>query len=690
MRAFATPGSTQSSLFNFLQRELRTFPGRYNAMLRYLLSSVIVIIISMTLNVPMLSYSVLIVFVGTQQNIVLTRSVFPLVMLANTIAVGYAILMLKFTIDYPMIRLLFSAISLILLLYFMRAAKKMGAIFFVVAITVIYAQSFVDNMSNGEMLLRSLLWMWVAGGYAIVVTFIVDTLVLPAEPVKQLKQEMERILTVVSRMLDVTASGKPVKTLRGEEIQDSVLTLHKYLKFSVMRDAHYRENEDRHLAQVATVERLYSATRDLNRLASSVLSPAVITHCHLLSKACQEFLQSVLNDEVYHLQLQDKQAIMALPSCLRDMYSALISISLLTAHDERKMLSVEVATSVEPRIKRGLSYEYIKYGVKTLFSVAICYVFYTSTQWSGIHTSMLTCLIVALPAQGAAIRKSMLRIGGCLVGSAIALFATVFLLPHLDTITGLLLLVTPVLALSGWVAAGSERSSYSGMQIMLAFSLAMFTDFAPSPELPEIRDRVIGILLGIMVSTLVNSLIWSESEGKILRESLAGLFTYFAEKMSPLTLNKNAQGIGWAKLDATQKLLVQVALEPNWRNNDNEQLVLNCQILLGKLRELHITLYRLETEYALAISRGAQSVLFSLIDSIMQKLATDMGAYGKGIQNEPVISLSIGSKLNNKVQAPQVGSSVERLAAWERSLLLQTEEVITICHSIPAWSAGEA
>lgn len=98
----------------------------------------------------------------------------------------------------------------------------------------------------------------------------------------------------------------------------------------------------------------------------------------------------------------------------------------------------------------------------------------------------------------------------------------------------------------------------------------------------------------------------------------------------------------------------------------------------------------LETEYALAISRGAQSVLFSLIDSIMQKLATDMGAYGKGIQNEPVISLSIGSKLNNKVQAPQVGSSVERLAAWERSLLLQAEEVITICHSIPAWSAGEA
>ena len=58
----AITGGKTSALLRFLQQELRGFPGRYNAMLRYLLSSVIVIITSLTLGVPQLAYSLLVVF----------------------------------------------------------------------------------------------------------------------------------------------------------------------------------------------------------------------------------------------------------------------------------------------------------------------------------------------------------------------------------------------------------------------------------------------------------------------------------------------------------------------------------------------------------------------------------------------------------------------------------------------------
>lgn len=674
MSELAASDVKPGSLFRFLKQELSVFPGRYNAMLRYLLSSVIVIIISMALNVPQLAYSLLVVFFATQQNIVLTRIIFPMFIIVNTVAVGCAILILKFTIDYPMLRLISAAMILLMLLYLMRSSKKWGFLYFGVAITITYVQSFVDLTPDGEVLLRNCLWTWVAGCYATVVAHIVNTLFLPVEPVKQLKQEMVRILTAVSRALDVAAVGKPVTTIRLEDIQNSVLTLHKFLKFSVMRDASYRENEGKHLAEIATVERLYSATRNLHRLATTRLSPETVIHCHQLAEECHSLLQCIQNDETYHLKRQQEQ-YKTLPTCLQEMYSALFSISLLTEHERQP------APAAPASPKTGISYVYVKFGIKTLLSVAICYVFYTSVQWPGIHTSMLTCIIVALPGLGASVQKSLLRIGGCLVGSAFALFCTVFVLPHIDSITGLLLMVTPVIALSSWVAAGSERSSYAGIQILFAFSLAMFTHFAPNPELSEIRDRLIGILLGIMVATPIHSLVWPETEGKTLRQSLAGLFVYFAGKMSPIALDKNTQVNGWAKLNATQTLLAQVALEPNWRSNDNEQLTLNCQTLLGKLRELHVALYRLEIEYALAAEDAQQSVLLVPTERIMKRLAEGMRAYGEGLQHEPVISARVCGSLGQELDAASAGVAL----TGNTSLLLSAQEVITICSSIPAW-----
>ena len=59
----------------FLRRELATFPGRSNVMMRCVLGSAIVIVASMTLQVPELALSLMVVFYVTQSNIVLSRVV---------------------------------------------------------------------------------------------------------------------------------------------------------------------------------------------------------------------------------------------------------------------------------------------------------------------------------------------------------------------------------------------------------------------------------------------------------------------------------------------------------------------------------------------------------------------------------------------------------------------------------------
>ncbi|WP_241164394.1 hypothetical protein [Serratia marcescens] len=390
MKSFADIDMAQRGILGFLKQELSIFPGRYNAMLRYMLSSTIVIVISMALSVPQLAYSLLMVFFATQQNIVLTRMVFPMLMLVNAMSVLCGIVLLKFTIDYPMLRLILAAVMLIVLLYLMRSSQKWGILFFVVAVMIVYTQSFVDVTSNGEMLLRNLMWTLVAGGYAIVVAFIVNTIVLPVEPARQLKMEVERVLNIISSMLNSAASGKPVNKIEFGEVQRSVLTLHKYLKFSIMRDIKFRENKELYLAQIGTIERIYFATCNLHNLTSMKLSPVVVEHCHKLSQKCQLLLQSIIKDQKYSLILQDKEReeIMALPDCLREMYSSLLSLSLQIFHDEHKIASEKKDDSREVGGVKGLSYRYIKYGIKVLLSVAICYVFYTSVQWPGIHTSM--------------------------------------------------------------------------------------------------------------------------------------------------------------------------------------------------------------------------------------------------------------------------------------------------------------
>ena len=45
----------------------------------------------------------------------------------------------------------------------------------------------------------------------------------------------------------------------------------------------------------------------------------------------------------------------------------------------------------------------------------------------------------------------------------------------------------PVLALAAWIAAGSERIAYAGIQIGFTFALAFLSWFAPLTNLTELR-----------------------------------------------------------------------------------------------------------------------------------------------------------------------------------------------------------
>jgi len=153
---------------------------------------------------------------------------------------------------------------------------------------------------------------------------------------------------------------------------------------------------------------------------------------------------------------------------------------------------------------------HVHFALKVTFAAMFCYIVYEAIDWSGIHTAFITCTFIALESTGATLYKGTLRFVGCLIGGALALFSIVFLMPHMETIASLVLVVACASAIAGWVATGSERISYAGLQLAFAFFYSVFQGYAPDTDLDNVRNRVVGILFGLIVTGFVFQYIWPE------------------------------------------------------------------------------------------------------------------------------------------------------------------------------------
>ena len=579
----------------FLRAELAPFPGRVNVMLRALLTSAIVIVASLTLEVPELPLSLLVVFYVTQSNVVVTRLVGLMFIVGSTLAIGSSILLLKFTFDYPLVRIVVASVLFFGSVYLMRVLK-IGIVFFIVAIVIIYVQTFVDQTDQAELLIRAVLWVWAAVNYPIALTLVINSLLLPAEPQRQLKAELERQLTAVDAHLTHLIDGGPAPApITLQDVQKGALTLQKLLKFATMRDAHYRDTQAWHLASIATVTRLYLGARELSASVRR-LTAAQRPMLRELQENCHALAAALATDSAYRIERASAPYIgdaADIPDTVVEMQRALHALSDFGARGE----STGKPPAEEPMVVQDAwtNPAYARFSLKTLFAVLISYVFYNATDWQGVHTIMLTCLIVALPSLGASTQRALLRVAGALGGSALALFVIVFVIPQLDSVVGVLLMALPVAALAAWIAAGSERIGYAGVQLLFTFSLAVLGQFGPTTNLTEIRDRMVGILLGVGVATVVQLSFWREGEGDALRLKLVSMLRPVSALLRASLGGTAATGQvpyaqqqlqTWAVLGDCEAILARVALEPNWQEGEEAHLTVRAQAILAQGREI--------------------------------------------------------------------------------------------------------
>lgn len=532
------------------------YPGRANQILRTTVACIIVVILSQTLQIPDLALSLIVVFFVTQTNIVVTKLTGLFFIISIALAVAASLLILKITWDVPFLRILLASLVAFISLFMMRASKY-GVIFYLVALIVIFSQSFVDVSSDSEEIIRNILWVWVAMSYAIAVTLIINALFLPSEPEKLLNK------TLISQLNHIAALLTPDNELKRKEntlasIGQDLQSLYKLLQYTKSRD---RLSSNDHTAQLAMVT-MVSELRSLS--------------CHLPVE--------LINPKACDAALSIKSVCEAMASCLKTP-SACLTPTFINTNAENVTLNQmakvinnydqnkNVSYNNIPSQKKNFSFFvpdafsnkiYVTYALKTLLSALICYVFYTATDWFGIHTIMLTCLVVAQPGLGKTQRKITLRLLGAIAGSIAALIAIVFILPNLTTLFGLLLLSAPIFMLCSWVATGPENISYAGIQMLLTFSLAVLNDFTPVNDLTEVRDRIVGVILGIIIAGLIQTLIKPERNGEVLQLKLAGLMDLMKTSLSMKNATEDKRGALMTSFKECKDLATEIALEPTW------------------------------------------------------------------------------------------------------------------------------
>jgi uncharacterized membrane protein YccC len=364
--AFTDARSAPLGWLGWLRRELAPSHDRKVRTLILTCGAVLCVIISMALQVPELAVSAYMIFFISKENKTVTTSVGVLALIGLTIGIAVTLLLYQFTYGHAELRIPSMAIVLFLGMYLSRVLV-LGPLAFVLGFIIAATQSIGDLLPSPELMVRAMLWLWVALAYAIGLTVVLNQLFLPKP------------------------AGPP------EPIP----------------------------------KRLF--------VPDAFTNPA-----------------------------------------------------------------------------------HVRFALKVTLAAMLCFVLFSAVDWFGIHTAFITCVFISLESTGATLRKGVLRAAGCVIGGLAALFSIIFLIPHMETIVSLAILIACVSAIAGWIATGTERIAYAGLQIAFAFYYALFRGFgfAPDTDLHNVRDRAVGILLGLVVTTLVFHYLWPERAVDRLRDLL--------------------------------------------------------------------------------------------------------------------------------------------------------------------------
>ncbi len=162
----------------------------------------------------------------------------------------------------------------------------------------------------------------------------------------------------------------------------------------------------------------------------------------------------------------------------------------------------------------------LKQSSKMTLGILVMLFFEQYLGWpSGVQGIIAVTVLTGTPNLGRAHWKFYSRIAGVLAGSIIGLLALI-VLNHYPSMLFVISIVYFVMGLAAYIALGSEKNSYFGVQMGVMIPLVLLMYGGPTADMTVPIDRFMGAVLGAAVAAFILYFIWPVDPKRMLINSL--------------------------------------------------------------------------------------------------------------------------------------------------------------------------
>ena len=499
-------------LQQFLKEELAPYPGRASTVARMVLAATLVMVICMTFRVSYAYQGSVYALIISRENLRVTLQSAWTSLLVTGIAAAYLLISAWFVISVPVLHFFWVIVSFFVAFYTFSTMTNYGAAA-IFAFTIALGVPLWDRHVSAETNVENTLRVALAALIGVVVTAAIELAFARMKPGDDVLVPIVEQLAAVQSLLACYIEGRAVDRATEQKITRLGVLGTSTLRRALRRSDYSPNYRAQMSGVVALVGRLVDVAatltqfrfepsgadqEQLRKLAASVTS----IRSDLMNRRIPGAIQFSPGDE----------SSRGVP-LLREMENTVTLIPQALAGSKSMDEYLEPSEDMPgPKLFVGdaiTNPEHLKFALKGCLAASLCYIIYNSIAWPGISTAVTTCLLTGLSTIGASRQKGILRFAGALVGGfLIGMGSQVFILPYLDSIAGFTVLFILVTVFSSWFMTSSPRLSYFGLQAALAFYLINLQRFAMERSLSIARDRVVGILLGLFMMSLVFDRLW--------------------------------------------------------------------------------------------------------------------------------------------------------------------------------------
>jgi multidrug resistance protein MdtO len=709
--AARTQSSTRTSdLLDFLRHELAPTPERWHATLRLTLACVAATIPVMVFKLHLPLVVMILMYLITKEDTTATLVGTVAGIIGVSIGLSLALLVYIVALDVTWLRvcLVPAFVGGGLFLNRILVLPSLGT---AIGLPSALAMIVPDVLPPG-VLDRFLFWLWWSVVLGLGINLGVQLLLNPKNAldrlVEALSTRLRAVEGVIARILAgrdsmaLPQSGPPAATLALSGVAGQL----QLLKIVEMRYGSLKAHHAELNALITFVDRLLTAAAALEALNPGMVGEQLRRRLQRVAEACADIRRAIeqrrwpehvlpspdttLAGEGHDLlpPLTEMERILAmmplaLPGGVR---SSPRELPLADAAEHRSLLVPDAFRNPE----------YGQFAIKGALAATVCYLIFTGADYPGIYTSVITVMVCSLSTIGASTQKGVLRFAGAAIGGLMGVFTIIYVFPHLDSLGGFWLPFGAGTAVAAYVNFGSPRLSYCGYQVGLAFYKAVLQGYGPATELKVVKDRLIGIALGLLVFGLIDTHLWPVRAAARVRpsfatalRSMADLARLPSQEEDPAmvlsrayTLRLNIyQGFG-----TVQQLVAETMFEPGAAERE---VMLQ---LLAEAQAAFLVLLALVQERADAALRGVPALAREAANRCDATVAESFEAIAADIEDQqrrPLPDLAGAlAALERGTAARLDDSTAAATAPYERGRLALYRQLVPLVERLGAHQQG--